>query len=289
MQIKLKSFSLITAILLTGFGCGGGNNSTPKNIAEFDDAKKLVNSLGSKRSNSTSSSYMVDSENFTIDSNYDYYQTPMIIGADGNLQKGGLLKFTDKKDREVIIEATDTNKVVIKIDLNNDGIFTEDEMIMDVYNPLPEGLDSEPRAKTIDDIISNNLKKTLNLQPEDEGYIHNDEKIEVKIFLEINGLIFPVDPDTISLSDEHLEEINRQNAMVDKLKKETLEAFIEKNNLTEDEYINQALEESSDSFVIALTKNEIREIAKTNLNTISAITYKNVDVGPIPVEPIGYL
>ncbi len=292
MFVKTKLYSLVLAVLLVGFGCNGDKDKVvPK---EIEDAKKLAQSLGenyrSKLSTTSDSKTSLDeSEGFRADSSYDgQLDTPMIIDIDGNLQKGGIFKFINEENNQVVIEVTDTNVFTIRVDLNGDGEFSANEVVVEKFDTGffsgggSGGGYSDINPINQNDIMGDSLKKLLDLEVGENGYIGDDEKIRVVIFLLTHEPIFQSKPYSASASmssdgtatyfydgdEKRRQEMNRQSEVRAKYNKEALNAFLDKNSLQRTDAINEALENGTDNFMVELTKSEIKKIYADNKKTI---------------------
>ena len=165
MKKSIFSIFFVSLLLFATSGCKDDTLMIP----ELQDAKKLAKAIRSK------GNYFLSKEDgFTIDSTYDYYLSPMVIDAQGVLQKGGLFKFINRENHQVTIEATDINEFTIKVDLDANKIFGVDETIIYKFDP------SLDRKK--EELYSHKLKTLLNFTVENSGYVSDDEKIEIDIF-----------------------------------------------------------------------------------------------------------
>ena len=270
MKKSIFSIFFVSLLLFATSGCKDDTLMIP----ELQDAKKLAKAIRSK------GNYFLSKEDgFTIDSTYDYYLSPMVIDAQGVLQKGGLFKFINRENHQVTIEATDINEFTIKVDLDANKIFGVDETIIYKFDP------SLDRKK--EELYSHKLKTLLNFTVENSGYVSDDEKIEIDIYLHIIKPIFPTAHLSATFgSPEYLQEIKKEKIEREKrkkiyaqIKKETVEAFIQKNNIPKNESISYAIDNTRAGFTINLTKNEIEKLAQTNEKNISRMSL-NYGIGP---------
>ncbi len=303
MFVKIKLYLLVLAVLLVGFGCNGDKDKVASK--EIEDAKKLAQSLGenyrSKLSTTSYSKSSLDkSEGFSLDSSYNgQLDTPMIIDIDGNLQKGGIFKFINEENNQVVIEVTDTNIFTIRVDLNGDGEFSANEVVVEKFDTEffsgggSGGGYSDINPIKPDDIMGDSLKKLLDLGVGENGYIGDDEKIGVEILLLTYEPIFQSKSHSENVSnvfmgsdgyfyngkevskefmdeidEKRRQEMNRQSEIRAKYNKEALNAFLDKNSLQRTDAINKALENGRDNFIVELTKSEIKKIYADNKKTI---------------------
>ena len=72
----------------------------------------------------------VGKEYLKVDPSYDGSKTPFIINDDDSLVTGGLMKFLDILNHKIEIEAISSNEIEFRVDENGDGVFSENEKLI---------------------------------------------------------------------------------------------------------------------------------------------------------------
>jgi len=241
-MFKFLLFSLFMMVLI---GCDS-SSSSEEYSTEYNDVKKLINSMQysyrGRPSNVPNDARVFNQEirNFTINSDFDYYQTPMIVDIRGNISKGGLLKVINKEQNDVEIEAIDKGVFSIEIDTNKNQKMDEKEKIIYRLEPL------EPVYGEITTTLMEMLEAS-----------DGDEEMEVTILLRTPKALFLPDGNS---SKESLirSELNRQ----------FMEEFITLNELSKSPSMTSSIEDGRDSFHIFLKKDRVFNILESNREKI---------------------
>ena len=98
-----------------------------KNIAL--KSHDVTDDAGVNSSYNISGKETVDGKLFIVDESYDASQTPMVTDANGNLQKGGISRYTNDQNHTIMIEAIGINKIEISVDEDGDGKVDSQEVI----------------------------------------------------------------------------------------------------------------------------------------------------------------
>lgn len=295
MKTKLRSLSLVLAVVLVSVGCSNDNASEN---SEFKDARVLVDSLGAYSAVNKAKNSQTDSlgerAGFSVADDYDF-SNPMVVDTKGNIEKGGLFKFVNKEGHDVELESKDENVVIIKVDLNGDGHFSEEEIIVDKFEQK-----SPPPMPSKHSMYGDDLKTKLETAADDEEILVRIDLVEV-------NYIYPVEMQTVSstagasvdgsgnvtyfyggkeISKIEMDKIQekwgandrRQNLYRAKVNKENIEEFLLANNIAENDSIKNAMESGFGNFQLSLTKQEIKDLADANKDWIFAMTLPGVAV-----------
>ncbi len=306
MKIELKSLSFALAIMLVGVGCSSSTSSKKVENSEFKEARKLVNSLGSystgSRAKNSQKNSLGEEAGFSVVED-ESLSSPMVVDVEGNIKEGGLFKFVNKEGHHVEIESKDQNVMVIKVDLNGDGNFSEDEIIVDKFSPI----EVTPPSEHEHSVYGDELKRKLEAAEGSVDFVPDSEPILVRIDLVEGNYIYPVEMQRVNatggatvgsgggvtyyygdkeISKEEMQQIQkeyeenerRRSEYRAKVNKENIEEFIAKNSIAKNDSIKNAIEAGFSHFELSLTKQEIKDLADTNRAWIYAITLP-IDMG----------
>jgi len=298
MKKLFNRFSLVLTVMLIGFGCSSDGVVENK---QFKDARSLVDSLASysetNKAKDSQTQSLGESSGFAVADDYNFSH-PMVLDNEGNLEKGGIFRFVNKEGHDVELEAQDENVVLIKVDLNGDGQFSEDEIITDKFKPVQI---TPPHGGSIaSSIFGDALKAKLDAVEGSANYVADDEKILVEISLFEPDFIYPVEIQTVNatggasvdgngnvtyfyngkeVSKEQMQLIQkryeanqkRRNLYRAKVIRDDIEEFLLANNIAKNDSIKHSIEEGIRRFQLSLTKQEIKDLANANKDWISAI------------------
>ncbi len=323
---KLVKLSLALVVSLMVVGCGNSSKSSEKpNVSDtqivqsstFDKIESLGHSIMRGSSSNKSLVFNKDKSgfkdekspadifnegSFMVDSSYDSSSTPIVIDQKGNILKGGFLQYLDEDKHKVVIEVTENNVVLYKIDINNDNLFSDSEVRVEkfdggIYGELPiEGSNKS--------IYGTSLEEILNAKKGESAYVDENKLIDIIIIVKVPEPNI-VDNETHNISSsndsfgnssyfdngmevtkEELEEIekkiNNEKKEYYKLQKdlnrEALRKIFEDNNLEINESMQFSLDEGKDTFEIQFTKSEIKTFVDKNRDFILGIE----------LQPTGY-
>jgi len=290
MNKKLKDVSLSMVIMITTIGCGG--NSTSENN-ELRDARTLTKQIGKSKSSVNLTSVSDESSRSKLGFAVNGENGFSMPVAKDMLENNGIIKLTNKEGHQVVVELTDNNTATIKVDLNANGKFSKNEIVTDVYEPdtLPPVIKHDIYGDTLKEKMSNaseNEKILLRVQltesmgpdayPDDQDNTkstnsNNNPDSKANTNDKNNGTHFY---ERRPLTEEEKQKIQEEEQKMQLYRssknKELLKKFFTKNNIAYNDSIKNALNKGLLNFQISLTKQEIKDLVKTNKDWIVAIT-----------------
>jgi len=71
----------------------------------------------------------INNELYSVDDKYDASKTPMTVSEEGDLLKGGKMKFYNSSNHHITLESIAKNQLKVSVDIDNDGEEDESEIL----------------------------------------------------------------------------------------------------------------------------------------------------------------
>lgn len=224
--------TVVTAILLGLLtGCSNSTELTELDQAKEKTTKFAKDLLGGKD---------ITQSQFTKDVNYAS-NTPILVDSEGNIVKGGILKYFDSENHSVVLVATNKNQLTISIDFNDDGVFSDEE----TYIAIGRESSGSGGTNAMGPIEMPDTIQTLKQWLND----HNDTD-STDVFISLPSKLAPPASGGIEIAIIDVEATKKQ--ILD---------FVNENDLTRNTSIDEAIENGwQAAFQINLTKEKIEAL-----------------------------
>jgi hypothetical protein len=232
--------SVITAVFL-GLLVGCNSTTSDLELTELDQAKEKTtrfakNLLGGKD---------ITQSQFTQDVNYDASKTPILVDSEGNIIEGGTIKYFDDENHSVVIVATGKNQLTISIDFNDDGKLSDEEIYVAIGDDGAGNSGSSSAVAPIDVPVE---RETLKEWLDDHNAADSTD-----VFISLpSKVVAPPTKGDIQLGIAIIDTEATKTQILD---------FVDENNLTRNDSINEAIENGwQAAFEINLTKEKIEAL-----------------------------